>query len=343
VRPSDQSEDPLSQAVSASRREFLQKALSTTAAIALQQPARVLGQVIPSDTEPTSHLAPTHSARVIRVASKRLISARAVNPTILRESLSKGLCALTREKTVADAWNRLLSQDDVLLLKFNQSGAERIGTTPPMARELVLSLQSAGWSPERIIILEVGVDDPRLIRQTRSPDLRWQGTEIEFGKSGRDTFLAALDQATAIINIPFLKTHHLATMTGCLKNLSHGLIRHPSRFHANGCDPAIAEIVSSRPIQDRLRLNIMNALRVVYEGGPDSRDSDIHGAGELLLSVDPVACDATGYGILNEIRSLHELNPLLPGASAPRFLTSAARLRIGQADTERIKVTTLIV
>lgn len=330
---------PPSQCSAESRRQFLRTALVSAAAIALQEPQRLLGQVVAPGAGAPVRSGPAEPASVIRVSSKRLVSSRVVNPTILKECVSKGLRALAREKTVADAWHRLLRPDDVVLLKFNQSAAERIGTTPPLARELLDSLQSAGWGPERIIVLEAGQDDARIVRQTRRPDFRWQAEEIKFGASGKDSFIAALDQATAIINIPFLKTHHLATMTGCLKNLSHGLIRHPARFHANGCDPAIAEIVASPPIRQRLRLNIMNALRVVYDGGPDARASDLHTAGEILFSTDPVACDATAYGILNEIRSLHELNPLLPGASKPKFLSSAARLGLGQADTEGVDVT----
>ena len=170
---------------------------------------------------PPSHNAAVDRSRVIRVSSKRLVSSRALNGTILKESLSKGLCALVREKTLSDAWHRLLRPDDVILLKFNQSGAERIGTAPPLARELILSLQAAGWSPDQIMVLEVCGEDLPLIRRTRSPDLRWQGTQIDFGASGKGSFLAALDQVTTVINVPFLKTHHLASMTGCLKNLSH--------------------------------------------------------------------------------------------------------------------------
>lgn len=344
MHSSDPSHPSPRQSCHESRRDFLRAAVSCTAALALSESARILAQPIVSAGDRSSQTSTgDDAARVIRVASKRLVSSRTVNPTILRESLAKGLRALTDTDTVTEAWHRLLRPDDTILLKFNQSGAERIGTTPPLARELVLSLQAAGWSPEKIVVLEVGGDDLRLVRQTRSPDLRWQGEEVHFGDSGRDSFVAALDQATAIINVPFLKTHHLATMTGCLKNLSHGLIRHPARFHGNGCDPAIAEIVASRPIHDRLRLNILNALQVVYDGGPEASAADLHAAGEMVYCQDPVAGDATGFAILNEIRALHGLNPLLPAASIPKFLASAARLGIGRADAEQIRASLLTI
>ena len=169
-------------------------------------------------------------------------------------------------------------------------------------------------------------------------DLRWQGTEVEFGASGKDSFSAALDQATATINVPFLKTHHLAPMTCCLKNLSHGLIRHPARFHENGCDPAIAEIVASPQIKGKLRLHIVNAVRVVFNNGPGTTEKNVHGAGMLLFATDPVACDAAGYAILNAVRTGRGLAPLLPQARMPRQLVTASRLGIGDADASRIAV-----
>src|SRR6185369_5735245 len=97
---------------------------------------------------------------------------------------------------------------------------------------------------------------------------------VDFG-CGTESFVAALDRVTAMINVPFYKTHHLAGMTGCLKNLSHGLIRRPSRFHANGCDPAIGRIAASAPVRRRMRLHIVNALRIVVSGGSNVSDEHI--------------------------------------------------------------------
>lgn len=276
-------------------------------------------------------------SRVVRVVSERVLPVRVVQATLLKDCLAQGLCRLTDEKDVRDAWHHIIRPDDVILLKFNRSGAARIGTTPPMVTELLRSLVRSGWGLDRIIVLEAG-SNVAMARKTRGADMRWQGEVVDFGRSGKDSFIAAIDQASAIINVPFLKTHHRATMTCCLKNLSHGLIRHPARFHAGGCDPAIGEIVASEAIRGKLRLNIVNALRVAFDRGPDARESDIHTAGTLLLGTDPVACDATGYGILNEIRSLRDLRPLLPAARVPKQLITAAGLGLGQVDAEQIDV-----
>ncbi len=346
VNWSDQHEDgrqgrrPLHEgkARATSRRLFLKRTLAMGAAALVSRSASVLGdeRFFGGSTRPTTNALPTIS-RVAHVVSERVLPVRIVQPVLLRDCLEHGLCAAMGERDIRDAWYRVLAPDDVILIKFNQSGAVRIGTTPAMVKELVGSLNRAGWGPDKMMLLEAGTE-AGIIRKTRPVDHRWQGKEVAFRTVGKDSFLAAVEEATAIINVPFLKTHHRATMTCCLKNLSHGLIRHPARFHANGCDPAIGEIAGSQPIRGKARLNIVNALRVVFNGGPEAAEQDTHASGALLIGTDPVACDAVGYGLLNEIRSLHDLGPLVAGAQLPRQLVTAGKLGLGTIDSGQIDV-----
>lgn len=322
-----------------SRREFIQATLRTAAGAAL---IPVSGLITPKNvsaflTAPDAKaMTPARLlSRVVRIADQRMIPVRIVQRNLLKDYLVEGLLRLTGAKTIADAWHDILAPEDMILIKFNRSGRQQIGTCPAMAAELVDSLVRSGWAPEKIMLLEAGKYPPRP-HKTKAPDYRWQGSVVDFGTCGKDSFLAALDQATAIINVPFLKTHHRATLTCCLKNLSHGLIRHPASFHANGCDPAIGEIVASPPIRDKLKLNIVNGLRTVFDGGPEAGVKEMDSVGTLLIGRDPVATDAIAYGILNEIRSLHQLGPLLPGSQAPRQLVTAARLGVGQFDVDAI-------
>ncbi|MFH1417060.1 MAG: DUF362 domain-containing protein [Planctomycetota bacterium] len=295
------------------------------------------GQPLPYGSSGQTRGTSAEKSRVIRVKSERIMPVRVVQQPLLKDTLDEGLRLLTGEQDVRDAWHHFLSPDDVILLKFNQSGSLMLGTSVPFATALVDSLLSAGWSPDKIMLLEAG-GSPRELPKTRMPDMRWQGHVVDFGSSGRDSFLAALDEATAIVNVPFLKTHHLATMTSCLKNLSHGLIRHPARFHAQGCDPAIGEIVASPPVREKVRLHIVNALRVVFDRGPDAGEGTIHTSGTILLGTDPVACDSVGFELLNETRSIRGMGPLLPEAKLPKYLGTAATLGLGNANIERIEV-----
>lgn len=321
----------------ATRREFLKRSLGLAAAVAVTDPSGLLArEELGGSVRPRACATPAVS-RVVRVVSERVMPVRIVQPALLKDCLIQGLRMLTGEDNVADAWHRILKPDDIVLLKFNRSAARRLGTTSPMVTELLNSLVAAGWGLDRIIVLEAG-SDVALVRKTRAADLRWQGKQVLFGKSGQDVFLAALDQATAIVNVPFLKTHHRATMTGCLKNLSHGLVRHPGQFHGGGCDPAIGEITASAEIRDKMRLHIVNAIRVVFDRGPEASEREVHTAGSLLVATDPVACDSVGYAVINEIRSLHGMNPLLPDAQPPRQLRTAARLGLGTLEAEQIDV-----
>lgn len=327
-----------------SRREFIKRITAAAAAAAWARPLHSLAQAIGQPAGPSTKgdsvrpgSWPLAGSRVTMIEDPQILPVRIVQRALLKDYLDEGLRTFTGARSVADAWHEILKPDDVVLIKFNRSAARAINTSSAVALELVASLMRAGWNPERIMLLEAGDAAPRT-HKTMRPDFRWQGEEVVFGRSGKDSFTAALDQATAIINVPFLKTHHLATMTGCLKNLSHGLIRHPARFHSNGCDPAIGEITASAAIQEKLKLNIVNGLRVVFNRGPEAAERDMATAGVLLIGRDPVACDAIGYGILNKIRSLRELGPLLPGARIPRQLVTAAGLDLGRFDEEAIEV-----
>lgn len=295
--------------------------------------AAAVRAVTSSTTAPAADAGAT--AQVVETNSEYVISGQTVQPNALDEMLSVGLQQLTRTESTPAAWNTILRPDDVIGIKFNSSGAASIGTTPVFAGVLLRSLVLAGFDPARIVMIEEGGATRPSVRTAR-PELRYSDRMVDFG-CGSDAFIGFVEQVTAIINVPFLKTHHTAVMTSCLKNLSHGLIRHPARFHSNGCDPAIARIVASEPVRSRLRLNIVNALRVVTDGGPRARADDILNFGGLLFSTDPVAADAIGFEILNLMRALRKLPPLLVLPTIPPQLVTAARLGLGQADTERIR------
>jgi len=273
-------------------------------------------------------------ARVVDAHSGRVVGSSGIDRAAVRDLLDAGLCELTGKARASDAWQSILRSDDVIGIKFNRVASHTLGTTEPFAAALMQSLADAEFDPARCVIFDV---DARLIQQcgAKPPDDRFGGHEVDFG-CGRDSFVAALERVTALINVPFLKTHHLALMTGCLKNLSHGLIRRPARFHADGCDPAISRIVASEPIRSRLRLNVVNALRMLVEGGSRAAPTDRADSGRILLSFDPVAADAVGFERINGARRTRQLPPLLPYPHVPRFLVTSRDLNLGQFDAERM-------
>jgi len=306
------------------RRSFLAAA---TLAVASPSASRLVAQ--PSDPPPPD---------VVQVSSDFVVRGRRIHQSVLPEMLDAALRQITDQPTATDAWRSLLRSDDVIGLKCNRSGARGLGTGDAFANVVITSLLSAGFEPGQIVAIEVG--DPVYARHgVTRPATGWLTTPSRF-TSGTDHLSAVLDQVTALVNIPFLKTHNIAGITCCLKNLSHGLIKHPARFHGTHCSPYIADIVALPRIRDKLRLNLVNALRVVFDRGPQARDEFTWDAGILLASRDPLATDTVGLDIINSEREILGIDGLDAGGARAIHLAAAAERGLGKGDLHQIELRT---
>ncbi len=268
-------------------------------------------------------------SRVARVQCRHAVLGPDINRRIVAEMLEKTLTSLTETSTAGQAWQEILRPDDVIGLKFNRSARKAIASTDVVADTLITSIIEAGWRPDRIVCIEAPPETSN--RHGTAPAVNgFSDTEIDFG-SGSDQFASVLEQVTALISVPFLKTHNIAGMTCSLKNLSHALVKHPARYHGNGCSPYIADIVASEPIRNKLRLCLVDALRVVYEGGPEANSATISDEGMLMASTDPVATDVVGLATLNEIRQQRDLAPIARTAGELGYLADAHRVGLGIA------------
>ncbi len=277
----------------------------------------------------------TPPSRVIEVRSSYVVQGSTVHPQVLREMLAKTLTALTEKPTAQAAWQSILTPRDIVGLKFNRSGQTLLGTAPPFAEALIESLMDAGIAPENIVCMEEP-DGLAARYGTTCPTCGFDKVPTEFG-SGRDHLASVLDQVTAIISVPFLKTHNIAGLTCSLKNLSHALVKHPARYHAGGCSPYIADIVSIPRIRSKLRVCVVNALRIVFDKGPEGQGDTISDEGLILGSFDPVAIDAVGLEVLNKTRRERSLEPVtLSGRFVP-FLRAAHLRGLGVAVSHGIK------
>ncbi len=311
-----------------SRREFLGAATALAGGPWL---ARAVGE------EAALTLPPNHEpSHVFQVVSADVVRRTTIRRATLKDMLTSLLMDVTRRPSVGEAWGAVLKPDDVVGLKFNRSGQSEIGTTPALAGVLIESLLQAGWRADQIVCIEA---PPETATQysTSPPEQGYADQPVSF-PSGSDHLAKVLDQVTAIINVPYLKTHNIALMTCALKNLSHGLIQHPARFHRNGCSPFVADIVALPAIRGKLRLSIVDGLRVVYAGGPVPIEETIEDTGALLASVDPVALDALGFEMLNEIRRRRKLPALASAAAEVRYLRAAHLAGLGIAVPHGIEV-----
>ncbi len=276
-------------------------------------------------------------SRVIEVASTDVLHGPKVDPILLRDTFDMGLRQLTDSPTAAVPRRAPLGECRQIVLKFNSVAADVVGTNEPLARVIVESLGDAGWPPEQIALVETPSYVSADLR-TRRASAGW-GPPIPVG--GRLEPLAQyLYEADAIISVGLLKTHQLAGMSGVMKNLSHALMRRPALYHADGCSPFVGQVIGSPAVATRLKLSVLNAIRVVAQNGPDATREDVFGYGSVLLSFDPLALDWIGRSILAEVRHEHGLDSSIEVA----YLDSAAVLGVGrwlpsEVDRQRLAAT----
>ena len=132
----------------------------------------------------------------------------------------------------------------------------------------------------------------------------------------------ALDKDTDIlINIASLKRHiglpRFTTATLSMKN-HYGSIRDPYRHHGPDIGEKIAAVNMAKPIREKQRLIVIDALYAMYTQGPE-RGKMKYGINKLLVARDSVATDYVGWGMLNNIEPCSE----------PREIAIATRNGVG--------------
>jgi hypothetical protein len=320
-----------------SRRRFLRRSGGLVVTAGLSRVSTLWAQA-----QPTADPSPAGSAGlrskksiVVKTQSDFVADASEIRTDVMVEMFDSALKRLANTDTVAAAWGHYLRGDDIVALKFNPHGERDFGTARPFARMIVESLLRSGWSAEQIVLVDAPSDIERQFG-TRSQRIGWSAASTDFG-SGRDRLAAFLEQVTAIVNIPYLKNDNIMGISGCLKNITYRLVKHPARLHSNGCSPFLADILALPEVSGKLRLNIMNALRIAYHGGPLVTPDYIDSAGLLLMGRDPIAVDAVALGTLNTARRIAGLAPIPLDAEHVPALIDAAGKGLGQVNFRMIE------
>lgn len=266
---------------------------------------------------------------VVIVQSDHVVAGPVVHPVLIEEMLETAMRSLTGRDSMPACWSSVLDARDVIGLKFNSCGQEALATTPAVGRAIVRSLIASGWSPKQIVAVEGPEELTREYGLTEAVS-GYERELAEFG-SGTDQLARVLRQVTAIIDVPFLKSHNIAGLSCALKNLSHAFVKHPARYHANGCSPFVADIAALPQIQGKLRLCLVDGLRTVFRDGPEPTGSNVADTGMIMASRDPVATDAVALTLLNEIRERHRVAVVPRGPQGVRYLEPAEQRGLGSA------------
>lgn len=308
------------------RRDFLRTGALATAAVLASK-----GLV---------HAAPDGPIVVIvRDKTQKAIVEKTVDADIVQKLVDKAVMGLSGKDDVAKAWGTYVAPKDKVAIKFN--GLFPNATTHPEVVAAVASgLMKAGVDPANIVVFDRNDAAFKTARfeinregaQPRAyPTEKDLGPEVKAGAVGT-RLSSILLKADVLINVPMMKTHVLAGVTGALKN-HLGTVPNASAFHVESCK-YIADISALEPVKAKTRICICDALYALFDRGPQFNAAcrwDYYG---ILAAVDPVAMDATLADILKAKRVEKGLAPY---HKALVHVERAAELGLGVADLAKIK------
>jgi hypothetical protein len=307
------------------RRFFLRVGAGTPAALAIASP-RVPDYKVVSNFKPAGTPMPgPYPGRVASVHCERSIDAESerVDKAAVTEMISGGMTALTGERDARAAWARFFTADDVVGIKINASGAPGICSVPEVVGEIAHNLVAVGVRPENIWVYERNKSQVDTVPyEAHLP----KGAHVVtadvylgydpfmyvetsfFGEDDTRSNLVRLvsDKLTKIVNVPNMKDHSAAGVTGCLKNIAYGDFNNVARSHQHSDTNTfsfIGTLAATEPLRSRTVLHVMDGLRGVWHAGPFSPDRRFRFyPKQMLFSTDPVAADRLLLDIIDAKR-----------------------------------------
>jgi uncharacterized protein (DUF362 family) len=270
-----------------------------------------------------------YPGQVVRVHSESSINADSgqVNRDVVKQMLSSGMRALTGDARDEDAWARFIAPKDVVGIKVNCSGAPRIRSSPEIVGVIAANLVAVGVPPKQIYIYERFDNQLRTVEYgkyvpegvtvvaaetSRGSVLGYDPrTYVEtsfFGEEDTRSNLVRLvsETFTKIVNVPNMKEHQAAGVTGCLKNIAYGNfsnVDRSHRFEKTNTLTFIGTLAATEPVRSRVVLNIMDGLAGVWHAGPFSQNARFRFyPKQIMFGTDPVAMDHKLIQLIEEKR-----------------------------------------
>jgi hypothetical protein len=348
---------------SLSRKQFLQLSAVGTAA-GLLTGCQAAPAAAPANTAvpatPTAGLTaqpaetkrkqPDIFSRVVRTHGEGVWDGDALSPAALRRMLDTSITRLTGLTDAREAWASRFSPDDKIAIKVNAFRNSLIFTHVPLVTAVTDALQDAGVPANQIVLYDYFTSELETAGFTTNRDgdgVRCYGTDDGYIDStdlgGGDVRLSRiLDDCTALINMPVLKSHMISGITFALKN-HFGSTLNPSALHYP-IEEKMAALNALPQIRDRTRLIIGDVLEanLQYSGSYPYWKPDYRGD-SILMSFDPVAHDTVGLDILIKLLTEKGVSTVSDTEMALPCLTSAAALGLGTNVPENIDLVELTV
>jgi uncharacterized protein (DUF362 family) len=322
--------------------------------------------------------------RVVEIVHPGSIVAGQYNREAVRAMMRKGIVELTGAPSWQEAWGVFFQPGDVVGVKLNPVGRPAVMSAPEVFLEIVEGLKAAGVKTQDIVaydrykaeFLEAGFDKwlPEGVRWTFGTDrtdrfqLDMAGydenqyvelplllpkadlNDRHYRRSYLSKFIAR--DVNKMVNLCVLKHHQSAGITLALKNMSHGLVNNVSRSHSdpsnNSCGAFIPAIVDHAIIRQKVVLNITDAIKAAYHGGPLPTCAKYAWEHKTMyFSTDPVAMDRIGLQVLDTQRVKMGRQPIALATMdedshfirmQPEHIDIAGTLGLGQSDLKKIEL-----
>ncbi len=264
------------------------------------------------------------------------------------DALDRSVCQLTGRAAARDAWGELFKPSDRVGIKINTLAGPQLSSRRGIVEAIVEGVRKAGVRDENIVIWdrfdrELQACGYKLnytggVRCFGTDSLRGSGYEEEISMLPHmgSCFSKILTRfCTALVDVPIMKDHDLAGVSGAMKNL-YGVIHNPNKYHLNNCDPYVAELSTHEEIRGKLRLNVCDAVRPQYDGGPSYKPRTVWPHNSMLVAADSVTMDRIIQATIEAKRREKGLPTLAEAGRPAKHIDTAAKLGVGEGDLKRI-------
>jgi hypothetical protein len=247
-------------------------------------------------------------AKVVLIRNAEAVGEQGkMNGEVIQAMLDEAVTKLLGTDNAADAWRGLVKPTDVVGVKTN--GWNRLPTPAELEAAIRRRVLDAGVPEQRFDMADSGV--------LRNP-----------------IFL----NATALVNVRPLRTHHWAGVGTCLKNYIQFVQDKPA-YHPDGC-AALGKIWTLPIVKGKTRLNILSALTPQFYGrGANFFDRRyVWPYKGLIVGTDPVAVDTVGAHLLQVKRIAFFGDDRALDVTPHHIQVADKEYHLGVSDLKRIEV-----
>jgi uncharacterized protein (DUF362 family) len=321
------------------RREFLKRGVTGALFLGGVRSARASAQ-------PVTPMPGGKSRVVISRDPKLREAGSGVDSARLQKLLDRAMQSLYGLDSPLEAWKKVVRLGEVVGLKASCLAGRGISTSVPLVDAICERLQQAGV--REVVIwdrLNSDLESARFQIRERGQGIRCFGNDVlgyeddltVYGNAGSRMSRTLTQVCDAVINLPVLKDHSITGVTIALKSM-FGAIHNPNKYHISAGDPYVADVYMLPPIRQKVRLTICDATMALYEGGPSYMPQWTWPYDGLIVGLDPVAVDYTGWQIIEKKRAQVGMKSLQEARRAPHYIATAAdaQHRLGTDDPRRI-------